>query len=123
MLEEEELDEFSGTGAVAGFSLPLGMSPTSPRRKKKSKLKESKKSSGLSGEAVGAEDFTFNNHIRYSVCEDGYNASEHFEYYDSIDVLSRSFGLSNNPFGKNRESGIKRAMKYLQGEIKYPHEA
>jgi hypothetical protein len=29
---EEDLDEFSGAGAVAGYSLPLGMRPAGPRR-------------------------------------------------------------------------------------------
>lgn len=29
---EEELDEFSGAGAVAGYTLPLGMRPPGPRR-------------------------------------------------------------------------------------------
>lgn len=29
-LDEEELEEFSGAGAVAGMSLPLGMSPGTP---------------------------------------------------------------------------------------------
>lgn len=29
---DDELDEFSGAGAVAGYSLPLGMRPSGPRR-------------------------------------------------------------------------------------------
>lgn len=29
---DEELDEFSGAGAVAGYTLPLGMRPSGPRR-------------------------------------------------------------------------------------------
>jgi hypothetical protein len=42
--ENEELDEFSGVGAIAGFSLPLGMSPDLPvpgstSRKKSKKRK------------------------------------------------------------------------------------
>lgn len=32
MDEEGELDEFSGAGAVAGYTLPLGMRPPGPRR-------------------------------------------------------------------------------------------
>jgi len=28
----EELDEFSGAGAVAGYTMPLGMRPPGPRR-------------------------------------------------------------------------------------------
>ena len=31
-MSEEELDEFSGAGAVAGYTLPLGMRPSGPRR-------------------------------------------------------------------------------------------
>lgn len=31
-VDEEELDEFSGAGAVAGYTLPLGMRPSGPRR-------------------------------------------------------------------------------------------
>lgn len=30
-MDEEELDEFSGAGAVAGYTLPLGMRPPGPR--------------------------------------------------------------------------------------------
>ena len=30
--DEEELDEFSGAGAVAGYTMPLGMRPPGPRR-------------------------------------------------------------------------------------------
>lgn len=31
-MDEDELDEFSGAGAVAGYTLPLGMRPPGPRR-------------------------------------------------------------------------------------------
>ena len=31
-MDEEELDEFSGAGAVAGYTLPLGMRQSGPRR-------------------------------------------------------------------------------------------
>jgi hypothetical protein len=124
---EEEMSEMSGVGAIgsappghsiSGYILPLG---TSNRKKKgkKSRLKESRVSS--SGESVGDEDFTFSNHVRYTNCEDGYHAAEHVEYYDSVNVLAKSFGFSNNPFGKNRPHGIKRSMNYLKGNLKYPH--
>lgn len=124
MIEEETLEEFSGVAGAGGFIGPIGapIRKRSKRDRRKSKIKESK-SSSLSGQVVGDEDYTFHNHFRYSVCEDTYDSTEHFEYYDAIDVLARSFGLSDNPFGKNRAAGIKRAMRYLQGEIKYPHEA
>ena len=41
-MEEEQQLEFSGVGGVAGFSLPLGMSPANfekPKKKRKNKLK------------------------------------------------------------------------------------
>lgn len=30
--EGDELEEFSGVGAIAGYTLPLGMRPSGPRR-------------------------------------------------------------------------------------------
>lgn len=43
--EDEELDEFSGVGAIQGFALPLGMSPDMPisGSKKRKKYKKRKK--------------------------------------------------------------------------------
>jgi len=46
LANEYGLDEFSGAGAIAGFSLPLGMSPDQPvpgskTRKKNKKRKDS----------------------------------------------------------------------------------
>lgn len=43
--EDEELDEFSGVGAIQGFALPLGMSPDMPisRSKKRKKYNKRKK--------------------------------------------------------------------------------
>lgn len=43
--EDEELEEFSGVGAIQGFALPLGMSPDMPisgskKRKKYNKRKK-----------------------------------------------------------------------------------
>ena len=40
--EDKELDEFSGVGAIAGFSLPLGMSPDLPVTGSKSRKKSKK---------------------------------------------------------------------------------
>lgn len=45
-MDEEELDEFSGAGAVAGYSLPLGMRPPGPRRDMKSVAQRSFGGSG-----------------------------------------------------------------------------
>ena len=41
--EDKELDEFSGVGAIAGFSLPLGMSPDLPVPGSKSRKKSKKR--------------------------------------------------------------------------------
>jgi len=43
--EDEELDEFSGVGAIQGVALPLGMSPDMPisGSKKRKKYKKRKK--------------------------------------------------------------------------------
>lgn len=124
ILEEKSLDEFSGAGAVAGFTLPLGMSNKRVNhKKKKKKLRESRQKShrGMSGEVVGDEDFTFNNFIRYYDNEDSYDSEEHWQYYDMIDCLVRSFAGAGNPFGDNKKSGSKKSTKYLQGFFKYPH--
>lgn len=49
ILEEEDLQEFSGVGAIAGFSLPLGMEPSmvptpflSPKKRSRRKRKKHK---------------------------------------------------------------------------------
>jgi hypothetical protein len=31
-MDEDSIDEFSGAGAVAGYTMPLGMRPPGPRR-------------------------------------------------------------------------------------------
>ena len=53
ILEEEDLKEFSGVGAIAGFSLPLGMAPanvpTPSVSPKKRSRKVKKKSAGTPG--------------------------------------------------------------------------
>jgi hypothetical protein len=41
--EEDELEEFSGVGAIQGFSLPLGMSPDMPIKGSKSRKKAPKR--------------------------------------------------------------------------------
>ena len=42
---ESDLKEFSGTGAIAGFSLPLGMSPDQPVPGSKTRKKNKKRKS------------------------------------------------------------------------------
>jgi hypothetical protein len=39
-VEDEKIEEFSTTGAVAGMILPLGMSPSTKKPKKKSQRKK-----------------------------------------------------------------------------------
>jgi len=122
MIEEETLEEFSGVAGAGGFIGPIGapIRKRSKRDRRKSKMKESK---SLSGQVVGDEDFTFQNHFRYYNNEDSYDREEHWLYYDSVACLARAFAIAENPFGSSRSRGSKNAMRYLQGEIKYPHEA
>ena len=118
---EDELSEFSGVGAIAGPILPLGMSPEHPKAKKKKKKSKTTLGESLSGVPVGDEDFTFHNHFRYSNNEDSYDAEEHNQFYDAINLAALAFANSENPFGKQRKSGVAKAMRYLKGELKYPH--
>ncbi len=37
--EDDSIDEFSGTGAIAGMTLPLGMSPGTPTAKRRKRRK------------------------------------------------------------------------------------
>ncbi len=108
----DELLEFSASGAVAGFTLPLGMKP---RRPKVPKLKKRKKVN----ESV--EPFTLNNYIRYFNNEDSYKDNESKTYYDSVCSLVKAFCISENPFGESSVRGTKNAKKYLQGDLEYPH--
>jgi hypothetical protein len=115
LIESEALEEFSGVGAVAGFTLPLGATPEkisqpyTKKTKKKKKLKESTKP------------YTYHNYFRYNEINDDYCDYETDYYYDGVTCLARAFGSSDNPFGTDKDSGVKRAEKYLQGQINYPH--
>lgn len=115
LIESESLEEFSGAGAIAGFTLPLGASPETvsqpytKKSKKKKKLKES------------TRPYTYHNYFRYDGINDEYCDYESDFYYDGVTSLARAFGSSDNPFGTNKSSGVKRAEKYLQGQLNYPH--
>lgn len=115
LIELDVLDEFSGVGAVAGFTLPLGatpekvLQPYTKKSKKKKKLKES------------TRPYTYHNYFRYDGINDEYCELEHEFYYDGVTCLARAFGSSDNPFGTNKNAGIKKAEKYLQGQLNYPH--
>lgn len=116
ILEEEELEEFSGAGAVAGFSLPLGMSPGHERkRKKKRRLSETSR-----GSTTGFNVHTLQNWFRYTEVDDLYHDNESYYYFDGLYSLSKSFGGAENPFGEG-ETGRKNVEKYLKGHINYPH--
>ena len=122
ILEEDDLDEVSAmaTGAVRGFSTSIGLKPI--RRRKSGKGSKTLKEA-LAGSPVGDLDFTFHNHIRYPGMDDSYHAEEQWYYYDGIGCLAKSFARAENPIGKSRDSGIKRAIRFLKGELKYPHQA
>jgi hypothetical protein len=109
VVKEMTLDEFSGAGAVAGFSLPLGMKPPKFKNKKRKKLKESK------------QEFTLQNYFRYTINEEDYREHECEYYYDGLDSLARAFASAEHPFGSNKSKGLSRVQKYLQGQLKYPH--
>ena len=116
ILAEEQLEEFSGAGAVAGFSLPLGMSPKPKRRsKKKRKMNENTR-----GSIYGFDTHTLHNVFRYTVIDDLYHENECDYYFDGLYSLSKSFGGAENPFGDG-ETGRKNSEKYLKGQINYPH--
>lgn len=125
-IEEEMKNEMSGAPAIAGFVQPLGMpaprikEPKVKKSKKESKSKTRLKES-ISGQTVGDLDFTFHNHFRYTNNEDTYGHDEHFNFYDAIQVIADAFARAENPFGKNRNVGTRHAIKYLQGDLEYPH--
>ena len=121
MIEEESLEEFSGAGMAAGFISPMSIPVRKRSRKggRKSKLKESM---SLFEQVVGSKNYALHNHFRYFEISDSYYDEEPFYYYDSVRCASKSFGGASNPFGDN-EKGKHRATAYLQGKIKYPHEA
>jgi hypothetical protein len=121
MLEEDivEFASVAGMGTGAGYIAPMKLSKK--RRGKKAKTVNESKS--VTGKPVGDYDFTFHNHFVYPVMDDSYHAEEHWYYYDGIECLAKSFGNAKNPFGENRNKGIKKSIRFLKGEIKYPHEA
>lgn len=44
--EEDELEEFSGVGAIAGYTLPLGMPPSFPVSGTKKRVRHKRKKPG-----------------------------------------------------------------------------
>lgn len=117
IIEEEKLEEFSGAGAIAGFSGHLGMSRSKPRRKNKRKMSES-----VRGSTIGFKKHTYNNHFRYSEIDDSFHDEEVIYYYNGVDSAAKSFGGAENPFGDGK-TGEHNVELYLQGKIKYPYGA
>jgi hypothetical protein len=118
---EDELYEFSGVGTVAGPILPLGMSSTPLKKKKKKNRQKTTLGESLSGVPVGDTEFSFQNWLRYPENDDDYPEYEHLAFYDSISMASKAFCNAENPFGSNRSAGIKKSLRYLKGQLKYPH--
>ena len=117
---EDDIKEFSsvaGLGSGAGFTIPLA----SKKRRRSKRIKNVNESNFISGQVVGDYDFTFNNYFVYEA-GDSYAAEEHVCYYNSVEALSKYFAGATNPFGTNRDSGIKKSEDFLKGKIKYPHE-
>ena len=114
IVEEEELDEFSGAGAIAGY---IGHMSVPKRKRRDEGLTEN-----VGGVAGGFRSHTFHNHFRYPAMDDSYHDEERFYYFDGVRCLADSFGGSENPFGDGK-SGERKAAEYLAGKIIYPHKA
>jgi hypothetical protein len=112
--EEEELDEFSGVGAIAGYTLPLGMKP---KVKKNKKLGEAAVIAGgvmpADSSSVGGFDDHLpkknnNKRINFRSPEQAID-----DYETSVEKLARSFGGSDSPFGKRGSGSHKRVVQFL----------
>lgn len=107
-LDEEDLDEFSGAGAIAGATVPLGAPATYPNPSvspKKRRLREvNTVGSGLTIAMLdlnnnGVLDNLETNHFRYRT----------ETYESSVECLARAYGGAKSPF-KNRAA----VSKFLQ---------
>lgn len=116
--EEEALDEFSGVGAIAGYSLPLGMEP---KVKKNRKLGEAVAIAGAVMPAESSSIGGFDDHlpkknnnkrIMFRTPEQAMEA-----YETSVEKLSSSFGGSESPFGKKGAGSRKRVIQFLSPKV------
>ena len=117
-LEEEELDEFSGAGAIAGYTLPLGMEP---KVKKSKKLGEAVAIAGAVMPADSASIGGFDDHLPKKNNNKRINfrtPEEAIEDYEtSVEKLAHSFGGSESPFGKKGRSSRKNVIRFLTPKI------
>lgn len=114
-IEEEELDEFSGVAALGGGpSTPLGTDAYYPdSRVGKSKSKKMDEANTVA--IAGSGSVTYND-----VDNDGDSDSTSSKlrrshdqvYYDSVDVLARSFGGAESPFPSIRHARKHMSRKY-----------
>ena len=116
--EEEELDEFSGVGAIAGYTLPLGMEPTV---KKSKKLGEAVSVAGgvmpADSSSVGGFDDHLpkkgnNNRVNFRTPEQALE-----DYETSVEKLANSFGGAESPFGKKGRSSRKNIIRFLSPKV------
>jgi len=117
--EEEELDEFSGVGGVAGYTLPLGMKP---EVKKFKNLGESAAHGNFVMPADSASIGGFDDHLPKRPRNKRENQQKKIEraltsYEESVEKLASSFGGSESPFGKKGKSSRKKVVKYLSPKI------
>jgi len=107
-LEEEDLAEFSGVGAIAGATVPLGAPATYPNPKvspKKRRIREA--STVASGMTLAMLDLN-NNGVPDSL-ETNHFRDRTENYESSVECLARAYGGAKSPF-KDRAA----ASKFLQ---------
>ena len=116
--EEESLDEFSGVGAVAGYTLPLGMKP---KVKKGRKLGEAVSMAGAVMPADSSSVGGFDDHLPKKNNNRRINfrtPEEAIEDYEtSVEKLAHSFGGSESPFGKRGAGSRKRVTQFLTPKV------
>jgi hypothetical protein len=116
--EEEELDEFSGVGAVAGYALPLGMEP---KVKKNRKLGEAVAMAGAVMPADSSSVGGFDDHLpkknnnKRIMFRTPEQAIE--DYETSIEKLASSFGGAESPFGKKGAGSRNRVIQFLTPKV------
>jgi len=118
-LDEEELDEFSGAGAVAGYTLPLGMEP---KVKKNKNLGESAAHANMVMPADSASIGGFDDHLPKSRDTDKAKQRKRIEraidsYETSVEKLANSFGGSESPFGKKGKLSRRKVISYLSPKV------
>jgi len=112
-LEEEDLAEFSGAGAIAGATVPLGAPATypspeiSPGKKRKRRIREANTVAG--GMMLAMLDLN-NNGVPDNL-ESNHFGKRTENYEASVECLARAYGGAKSPF-KDRAA----ASKFLQSK-------